>query len=398
MSRTMKTALVLAAVLVIGLLAAACGGGGSGEARNDEALTEQASGPVGAFDFEQLGKVSAIRTGESTSAPAPEAVPGVTSGSIEGSSLSSIEFADRKVVSTASLTVEVEDVQEAVAKVRAISESLGGFIEQLSVSGDAERQQAVVTVRVPQDQFLTALGGIEALGKLRNEDIGSEDVTERFIDLEARLKSSIREEQSLLSLLERADSVADVLTIERELSRVRSDIERYQGQLNFLERRVALATITVFLHQPDSQASVPPSATLTIEVSDVTDAIGRVKTLVASLEGELDRVFISTRDGVERGEIVLRVLSRDFEKILPSIEDQGEVQSKAVSEGSGTPGPEDEKPDAPITVTFIEKEESSSTGLIIAIAAPIGGVALAVVLGIGFLLAYRYGRRKGRGV
>ncbi|MCH8090395.1 MAG: DUF4349 domain-containing protein [Chloroflexi bacterium] len=397
MSRTMKAAVVLAAVLVIGLLAAACGGGGSGEARDDgDALTKQASGLGGAFD-----------TGESTSAPAAGAVPapaiapaapGVTSGSVEGSSASSIEFADRKVISTASLTVEVEDVQGAVAQVRAISESFGGFVEQLSVSGDDERQQATVTVRVPQDQFLDALDGIEALGKLRNENIGSEDVTERFIDLEARLKSSLREEQSLLSLLERADSVADVLTIERELSRVRSDIERYQGQLNFLERRVALATITVFLHQPDSQASVPPSATLTVEVSDVTETISRVKALVASLEGELDRVFISTRDGVERGEIVLRVLSRDFGKILPSIEGQGEVQSKEVSEGSGDPGPEDEEPDAPISVTFIEKDGSSSVGLIIAITAPIGGVALAVVLGIGFLLAYRYGRRKGRGV
>lgn len=395
MSRTMKAALVLAAVLVIGLLAAACGGDGSEEAVNGDALTKQASG-LGAFD-----------AGERTSAPAPEAVPapaiapaapGVTSGSAEGSSVSSIEFADRKVVSTASLTVEVEDVQGAVAQVRAISEGLGGFVEQLSVSGDAEHQQAVVTVRVPQDQFLTALDGIEALGKLRNEDIGSEDVTERFIDLEARLKSSIREEQSLLSLLERADSVADVLTIERELSRVRSDVERFQGQLNFLERRVALATITVFLHQPDNRASIPPSATLTVEVSDVTETIGRVKTLVASLEGELDRVFISTRDGVERGEIVLRVLSRDFGNTLTNIEDQGEVQSKEVSEGSGDPGPEDEKPDAPITVTFIEEEGSSSTGLIIAIVAPIGGVALAVVLGIGFLLVYRYGRRKGRGV
>ncbi|MCH9035708.1 MAG: DUF4349 domain-containing protein [Chloroflexi bacterium] len=396
MLRTTKAAVILAAVLVIGLVAAACGGGGSGEAINDEALTEQASG-LGLFDIAESAS-GPVPEPMVAPAPAAPAAPGATSGSVEGSSASSIEFAERKVVSTASLTVEVEDVQGAVAQVRAISEGLGGFVEQLSVSGDAERRQAVVTVRVPQDQFLDALDGIEALGKLRNEDIGSEDVTERFIDLEARLKSSIREEQSLLSLLERADSVADVLTIERELSRVRSDIERYQGQLNFLERRVALATITVFLHQPDSQASVPPSATLTVEVSDVTETIGRVKALVSSLEGELDRVFISTRNGVERGEIALRVLARDFENTLTSIVDQGEVQSKAVSEGSGDPGPEDEKPDAPITVTFIEEEGSSSTGLIIAIAAPIGGVALAVVLGIGFLLAYRYGRRKGRGV
>ena len=90
------------------------------------------------------------------------------------------------------------------------------------------------------------------VGKVQSKNFGSEDVSERFIDLQARLKSSLREDESLLSLLDRTSTVIEVLAIERELTRVRLDIERLQGQLNFLERRIDLATITVSLSSPPS--------------------------------------------------------------------------------------------------------------------------------------------------
>ena len=90
------------------------------------------------------------------------------------------------------------------------------------------------------------------VGKVQSKNLGSEDVSERFIDLQARLKSSLREDESLLSLLDRTSTVIEVLAIERELTRVRLDIERLQGQLNFLERRIDLATITVSLSSPPS--------------------------------------------------------------------------------------------------------------------------------------------------
>ena len=145
-----------------------------------------------------------------------------------------LEISQRKVISVASVSIEVEVVEAAVTEVRVIAESLGGFVEQLSSSGEPDRQQAHVTVRVPQAQFFTALERIDALGEVQSRTVGSEDVSEQFIDLEARLKSSLREEQSFLSLLGRTETVGEILTIERELSRVRSEIERLQGRLNFL--------------------------------------------------------------------------------------------------------------------------------------------------------------------
>ena len=309
-----------------------------------------------------------------------------------------LETADRQVISSASVAVEVEDVQAATAEVRLIAEGFGGFVEQLSSSGGPERQRATMTVRVPQDQFFSALERIELLGSVQSQNLGSEDVSEQFIDLEARLKSSLREEQSLLSLLERTDTVSEVLTIERELSRVRSDIERFQGQLNFLERRVDLATISVSLFPPEVETGEPPSAALTLSVSDVDATVDRVKGLVRSLDGVIDLVFLAQRDDKQQADLSLRVFTAQFDQAMDFFEGQGKVLSKELSEGKlpsdGSSGP-NVKPTARVGLTLLEEVSSSNTGLIVAIAAPLGGVALAGILGVLFFWTYRTGRRRG---
>ena len=307
-----------------------------------------------------------------------------------------LETAQRKVISTASISIEVEVVQTATADVRAIAESLGGFVEQLSSPGGAEQQRATMTIRVPQAQFFTALEHIEALGKVLSKNMGSEDVSERFIDLEARLKSSLREEQSLLSLLERTATVSEVLTVERELTRVRSEIERFQGQLNFLERRVDLGTITVSLVPPNLSGPEPPSATLSVEVTDVTGDVAEVKALVASLNGVVEQVLLSVRNDRERANLTIRVFSADFQRTLDFLEDQGKVRSKELREGS--PGDKagtatEEKPKALIAVSLVEKTRSVNVGLIVGI---VVGVGLAVLLALAFYWSYRFGVRRQR--
>ena len=325
----------------------------------------------------------------------PKGAPGAPSagGYVPGA----LDTAQRQVISQASVSMEVDEVPVAVAQVRAIAESLGGFVGQLSSSGGPERQQSTMTIRVPQAEFFTALEHIKSLGKVRSENVGSEDVTERFIDLEARLRGALREEESLLSLLDKANQVSEILTIERELSRVRSDIERAQGQLNFLERRVDLSTITVSLFPPDAEVAEPPSGSLTIEVSDVSRSVEGIKALVSGVGGELDRVFVAVRDGKESSDVTLRVFSKDFKQVLSSAEAHGKVRDKEIREttvpveAEATPPA---KPDAHIDISFVEKE-SSVVGRIIAIAAPVGGVALVALLGLLFYAAYRAGRRRG---
>ena len=331
-------------------------------------------------------------------APIAEMAPSAAMDQSASSSVN-LEIAERKVISRASIALEVEVVEEATREVRLIAEGLGGFVEQLSTSGEPERQRASLTVRVPQSQFFAALDSISALGEVRDQNVGSEDVSEQFIDLEARLKSSLREEKSLLSLLERAEKVSEVLTIERELSRVRSQVERLQGQLNFLQRRVDLATISVSLFSPHQDTPEPPSASLTLEVSDVTGSVERVKSLVASLDGKLDRVFISVSEGKERAEVTLRIFIPDFDRSLASIEGEGRVKTKQLQEGTAPSGGDAKmprEPNARIEASFLEVEDGIDTRLVIAIAAPTGGVALAALLGLLLYVTYRAGRRRAR--
>ena len=201
---------------------------------------------------------------------------------------------ERQIISQASLDLEVSDVNAAAVQLRGLVESFGGFVEHISTSGGPNPEYGSAVVRVPGDRFLDALDGIERLGKPLGQTLGQRDVTGEVIDLEARLKSERSAEQSLLKLLDRAVSVSDVLTVERELTRVRADFERLQGQLDFIQRSVALATIAVSFVLPPGFIPVAPSASLQLEVDDVERSASRIRDLVSGAGGTMGRVIIAT--------------------------------------------------------------------------------------------------------
>ena len=397
------TVIIMAGVL---LLLVACGGGGD-EIRSAicSGSDEESIRDEGIFTEMMVEKEVALAPAFAMLAPAPMATPAPAvvrrvAVDAQAGGVVELEVAERKIISTASLIIQVEEVQQSLAEVRLIAESLGGFVEQLASSGRPEQQRATVTIRVSQDQFFNAVGQIEALGELQSQTLGSEDVSERFIDLEARLKSALREEESLLSLLQRASTVSEILTIERELARVRSEIERFQGQLNFLQRRVDLATITVTLIPPEEVVGEPPFASLAVEVSNVRDSVATLKHLVSSKNGELDSVFLPLKGGKASAEISLRVFAPDFDGTVAELEREGELARKELREGKPS-DPEVEPPKKPhsrIDVRFVEVEaEGSNTVLIVAIAAPIGGVAFLALMGALLYFAHRAGRRQVQG-
>ena len=397
----MNRLLIVFMVILVGL-AVACGADSFDSSPEDE-------GSFTTSDSDQSKESGNFGAAQATPAPfaaqAPSAERGLAGGTGEpflggdtSAQSSAFQDAGRKVISTASVSLEVAAVTESVAEIRSIAEGLGGFVEQLNSSGDAERERASMTIRVPQDQFFVALERIEGLGEVSSRNMGTEDVSSQFIDLEARLKSSLREEQSLLALLERADTVSEILTIERELNRVRTDIERVQGQLNFLERRVELATILVSLSLPVPEFSQPPTGALTVDVSDVVGRVNDVRNLVAGLGGEVDRLSLSERDGVERADMTFRVFSADFQQTIAFLEDQGKVRSKDIQERGGVAAGdtnEGDEPGARVELAFRQEINETNVGLIVAIAAPIGGVIFAGLIGWAFYIAYRSGRGQG---
>lgn len=157
---------------------------------------------------------------------------------------------DRKIISTAHFQLEVDNVPSAVNRITNITLQQGGFISGSSVNGYEERKSGQVTVRVPQKNFHTAIEQIETLGILRSKNIQGQDVTEEYIDTTARLDNLKKQENRLSEILKMANTVKDVLEVERELSRVRGEIERLTGRMNYLEQSIEMSTISVDIDEP----------------------------------------------------------------------------------------------------------------------------------------------------
>ena len=212
-----------------------------------------------------LGSVMQMRGGVYTlppSLPAPKPIPTPPpkEPSMFESKVAELEYVGRMVVYTAHLRLEVEDVDSAIDEVSRLAEGSGGFVASVSTSKKSgARKFGVITIRVPQDKFYEVIWQIENLGEVESKEVRGEDVTEKYIDLKARLSNLQKEEKRLLEILDMCTKVEEVLKVESELSRVRGEIERLTGQIQYIERRVELATITVSLTEivPEPWIEVP---------------------------------------------------------------------------------------------------------------------------------------------
>ena len=163
--------------------------------------------------------------------------------------LQQVEYVNRMIIRTASIDMEAEDPEKVVNEIMLIADSLGGYVESMGVHRDG-RISANIVVRVPEKSFFDALARIRRLGKILKEEISGKDVTEQYIDLEARLRNLKAEEDWLLKAMDKAKDVKELMIVERELWRIRGEIERIQGQLKYLQRRVEYSTIMVHVTQP----------------------------------------------------------------------------------------------------------------------------------------------------
>lgn len=298
---------------------------------------------------------------------------------------------DRQIISQASLDLEVSDVNAAAVQLRGLVQSLGGFIEHVSTSGGPNPEHGSAVVRVPSDRFLDALDSIERLGKALGQSLGQRDVTGEAIDLEARLKSERSAEESLLKLLERAVSVSDVLTVERELARVRADIERFQGQLEFLQRSVALATIAVSFVLPPGSIPVAPSASLQVEVDDVERSVSRIQDLVGGAGGTMDRVITRTRQKSQEAFLSFLAPASALESILASAAGEGVVLHREVESDGLNRDARDDDLQAIVTVSL---QTPDRTGLWRSIGAPVAGGVLVLLSLAGALALVFWARRR----
>lgn len=151
---------------------------------------------------------------------------------------------DRMLIWKAILSIDVWNISNAVNEASAMAERDGGFVEQKSDQGD---ESASLTLRIPAKAFKTALSDLETLGTVTYRNIVGEDVTEQYIDVEARLKNKIVLRDRLKQLLEKATEIKDLLAIETELNRVQADIDSMEGRIKSLKGQVEYATVRLSL-------------------------------------------------------------------------------------------------------------------------------------------------------
>ena len=176
-----------------------------------------------------------------------EAYPESAAGESAGGSQSGLALAGSavpsvsdSVIKTAHLDVEVDRgrLDEAIRSAETIAAQYGGFVYSTSVQDDEAKRGSVV-IRVPSEDFENALGDVKNEGALKSQRVTGKDVSEEFIDLEARIRNLEAQEAVVLSLMDRATTISQTIRIQNQLSGLQLEIERFKGRLRFREERIA---------------------------------------------------------------------------------------------------------------------------------------------------------------
>ncbi len=155
----------------------------------------------------------------------------------------------RKITRNMSATLQVEKVETAADKLNSLAQSLGGYTvdSQLDNQQDSSNAVAHVTFKIPADKFEGVRSSLAEIGKVLNQHISADDITNQYYDADTRLKNWQAEEQRYLDILRQAKSVNDILSVENSLSNIRMQIEQLKGQLKLWDNEVAYSTIQVQL-------------------------------------------------------------------------------------------------------------------------------------------------------
>lgn len=221
---------------------------GIGVSRPDVAGRGSIGGSAGAFSGGVSGSSAAAEAAlQQPSASNPNAQSATPAGSQPGA-----QAANAMIIRVGQAVLEVDSLEPAVQAVQALALRVGGYVANIAMqTGKEQLRQATLTLKIPAPRFDEALEGIRPIGTLEHLNVGAEDVGEEFADLTARMNNAQRLEERLLTLLAtRTGRLEDILAAERELARVRGEIERYEGRLRYLRARVSMSTLDVTIHEP----------------------------------------------------------------------------------------------------------------------------------------------------
>jgi hypothetical protein len=215
--------------------------------------------------------------GSEVGAPAPAAVDSAAGFSGNAASAPDkgvptvVVSGDRNLILTAKIDMRSKDPWATSDRAQAIASGLGGDVLNLSQSGTSDTRSASLTIRVPSNRFGDALQALKSLdGEIQTSGVSAQDVTDQFVDLQARLTAKQAEEQRYIAILNRANTIDEILKVDASLGSVRTQIEQLTAQINSIKGRTEFSTISMSI----STLSVLPGDT-TSKAWDPSKTVGR---------------------------------------------------------------------------------------------------------------------------
>lgn len=201
------------------------------------------------------GKMQAMRAAKELAEPPATADDAPTAGVARERTLArlaadketdlAVPAAQRMLIYTGRLGMAVADIEASVQATQRLADEVGGYMLAMSANS--------ITIRVPAKQFFPILERLKALGQTLSKNVTAQDVTDEYTDLKLRLKNAEALRDRLVAILEKAANVKDTLEVERELNRVREEIERIKGRIAQLDKLIAFSTIEVSFTQAQDQ-------------------------------------------------------------------------------------------------------------------------------------------------
>ena len=199
----------------------------------------------------------------------------------------SAAVANRKLIRNASIELEIGSFDESLQKITGFASEERGYIATNTSQKQANgKLRGTVVVKVAPENLDRFLQKIRGLGELKNQTLGTEDITKAYFDTEARLKNARVMEQRLIDMLKKkSEDISDLLQVEKELGRVREQIEQMQGELKFWDSQVQFATVTISLTEKDMEEPaaflLKERAQLALYAPDVEKIYNEIKALAS---------------------------------------------------------------------------------------------------------------------
>ncbi len=243
------------------------------------------------------------------------------------------ELANRKLIRNATVQLEIASFDDAVQRITTFASEERGYVATTSSQKQANgKLKGEIVVKVLPENLDSFLQKIRDLGELKNQRLGTEDVTKAYFDTDARLKNAHVMEQRLIDMLKtKAGKVSDLLQVEKELGRVREEIEKMQGELKFWDSQVQFATVTISLAEKDLEEPAAfllrGRAQLALYAPDVekiyNDIKGLASTKVQITNAQLDRDF----SGRISAQISILIAPEESDAVIGRVKGFGRVEN-----------------------------------------------------------------------